>query len=240
VTYLSEQLADGVLAAHTFADAAGASVLTDSSGNSRSGAYTGVGLGLVPLIGTATAGEFNGSDTFAAVTSAAWMNVINITLEAVIRPYRNNIVQAISARESGTTANRTFQFRMSATGKLELIFWDGAGVVRTVTCATTLSKFTTAHVAFTYDGANVYGYLNGVQDGTLALASTLRVPGGAANLEFGRTATAGGAGSWWVGEIAGHGYYGAALSPTRIAAHAAAMGSGASVWDGSGTWGLVS
>ena len=239
MTYLSEQIADGVLAAHMLSDAEGATTMVDSSGNGRNGTYTNVGLGAVSMIGSATGGEFNGIDTFGAVTSAAWMNVTNITVECVWRPYRNNTLMTMISRESGTSASRTFQFRVSSGGKLEFLFWDAAGTIRTVTGATTITRLTRTHVAATYDGSNAYVYLGGTQDGTLAVSSTLRIPAGAAPLEYGRVNTSGGAGQFFNGPLAGCGFYGTALSPTRIGVHAAAIGSGSLSYDGSGTWGLV-
>jgi hypothetical protein len=239
MSYLAEQITDGARGAWMLSDAAGASTMVDSSGNARNGTHTLDGCGFVPMIGTATGTDFNGFDSFASVTGATWMDAANMTIEAVARPFRNSVLQTLAHRDSATTSNRTWQFRVNASGKLEYLFWDAGGTVRTVTGATTVTRYAKIHGAATYNGSNAYVYLNGTQDGTLALTSTIRTPVTPPNLEIGRVNTSGGTSAFWNGQIAGVGFYGTALSAARIAVHAAAFGSGANSYDGSGAWGLA-
>lgn len=237
MTYLAEQIADGALGAWLLDDAAGSGTLADSSGNARHATNSGVGLGRVAVMGSATAGEFGGDNTWGPISGASWMNVTNITVEAVVRPYAVTAISPMLGRESPTAANRTFQFRLNATGKVEFVFWDASGTLRVCTGTTTLARFATRHVAATYDGTTARVYLDGVQDGSLALASTLRIPG-TTSLTIGAILSPGGGASvYWTGQLAGVGMYSTALSAARLAVHAAAIGP--TTWDGSGTWGLV-
>lgn len=219
--YAAEVLADSPLVYWRMGDASGTTA-TDSSGNSRNGTYMGSPtLGspsLVPSDTSNTAVDLSGTSQYVRISSASWMNVANITLEAVIQPDAVSGIKFVMDRDLETGGNSAFQFRLNG-NKLEFIVFDG-GPAKTATGATSLVAGTKYLVHGTYDGSNAKVYVNGVQDGTVAGAGSLLSAGAALCVG----AHANGAGNFLDGKVDEAAMYGTALSSTRIAAHFAATG----------------
>lgn len=222
-SYSAEVLADSPLVWPRQGDPSG-STMTDSSGNVRHGTYPSVPtLAVAGLVaGDAdTAANFNGSTNYGSIADAAWMDVANITVEAIIKPDVVNVIKSIIDRDQNG-ASRIFQFRVSNTAKLQMVYWTTTGGPFTVSGATSLVAGTAYHVAAVYDGATLKLYLNGAQDASVAQAGSLQV--GTALLAVGRNSSAVGGAAWFDGVIDEPAMYGTALSAARIDAHATAAG----------------
>jgi hypothetical protein len=227
MSYSSEVLADTPLAYYRLGESAG-TTMADSSGNARDGLYdptTPPTLGATGLlVGDAdTAADFDGVDDFATIFDAAWLDSIAV-IEAIIEPdgVSGSATRPFIDRDvSGTSNARSFQFRISTTGKLDFFVFDSTGAVKQITGTTTLVINTKYHVAVRHDGSNLHLYLNGVSDATpVAFAGTWRASTAAVN--FGKSARTTGGATFYDGTIDEVAFY-SSLSAARIAAHAAAM-----------------
>jgi hypothetical protein len=184
----------------------------DSSGSNRDGTYSGTySLGAASLSGTSdTAVDFTAGG--ASVTYGAYMGVSAFTIEARIKPDTvaagNRVI--IDRRDGGTDA---FTLRVEGSTLRCYIFPSGS----TVTAATALVAGTTYTVGVTFTPGTATIYVNGVADGTAGIAT---VDAGTANFRVGSTS---GAGEPFDGVIDEVSYFGSALSPTRMAAHHAAI-----------------
>lgn len=221
--YATEVLADSPLAYYRLGEASG-STMADSSGNGRNGTYLspeaqGV-TGL--LVGDSnTAVRFGGGTggNRCEVTDAGWMDVGSITIEALVNADTLTSVRSIVDRHYvHVTAH--YQFRINA-GKLELIFWTTSAGPFAVVGASTLVAGTTYHVAGTYDGTTARVHVNGVSDGSLAQAGSLRI-GSTDTLIGNHRSDVSAWSQQWDGVIDEVAIYNSALSSTRLAAHYAA------------------
>lgn len=217
--YASEVLADSPLAYWRMGETSGTTI-TDSSGNGRTGTYSGsVTLGATGLlIGDSDKAVTVSNSVVGSVANAAWMNVNTITVEVWIQPTAAGVVgsREIVCRDfngSGGTGSQ-WRIRLNA-GKPEALLWHPALTV--ITAATALTVGSTYHIVFTYDGANMRLYVNGSQ-----VASSAQT----GNITTGQPITFGCLGNavseTWNGPIDEVAVYGTALSSTRIAAHYAA------------------
>ena len=227
-TYSAEVLADGPLAYYRLGEASGTTI-NDSSGNSHNGTYDAsrITLGVAGLVtgDSDTCVDFtlagSGSSAPGAISGASWMNVANITLEAIINSDSVNANRSILDRDN-LALTRCWQFRINSSGKIEFVYWTTTAGVFVLAGSTTLSVSTKYHVAATYDGTNAKVWLNGTQDGTQAQSGSLQV-GTGVDLSIGASRSGGGGGlvQFFDGRIDEVAYYNTALSSTRIAAHAA-------------------
>jgi hypothetical protein len=158
-----------------------------------------------------------GTNVRASIGKAAWNDVSNITLEAVVRCDVNNpgLDEQIWNRD---TEARIFQFRREPDAGLGFIFWTPTGGPFFVTSAGGMMPLgVVAHIAATYDGTTARTYVNGTQVASLAQSGGLKT-GTTATFRIGSTA---GNTNHWSGVLDEMAIYGTALSVARIAAHAA-------------------
>jgi hypothetical protein len=208
----------------------GLAPMVDSSGNGRDGTYAGSPtLGVTGLVtgDTDTAVTFNGTTQQAQVLYGSWMNTSSLTLEAISNPSSVAAGAHTILDRDNYNDTRTFTFRLNG-NKLEFTFWLTLGGPFTVTGATSLSAGTKYHVAVKFDAAAslVTLYVNGASDGTYSVAggSSMQTSGIAPLTVAANYEPAAGGGPYFArfaGTIDEAAYYGAALSATRIAAHAA-------------------
>lgn len=222
MSYVSEVAADSPLAFYRLGDASGNAA--DSSGNGRSassngGTKTYGASGL--LLGASNGCVDFGATGYFEVASAAWMNVSNITVEAIIRPTAvgGGTQRTFLSRRgsSAAVADTTFGFRVDSAGKISF-YVSAGGTTSGLAGATVLTANTAYHVAAVYDGSAVSVYVNGVLDGSAPRTGALNAP--AFPIRIGRAQFSDGGFAGKVDEVA---LYGTALSGTRIAAHFAAM-----------------
>lgn len=145
-----------------------------------------------------------------------------ITLESVISISTTGTYKMILSRDNGTATPRMFQFRVTDSQALELIWWTVSSGPHFATSANgILSSGVPCHVAATYAAGSAFVYKNGVQvasgsgasaalqTGTLSL--TLGVLNDGLALKF-------------EGTLDEQAAYPTALSAARILAHATAGG----------------
>lgn len=196
----------------------------DSSGNGRGGFYLGnlaLGApGLVPGDADTAANFTNGA---LRVLSAAWMNVTNqLTVEAQVN-FDTLAAQATVVERDPQTGNpRPWIMRVTSSGSLQVL------INATITVSTLPNSVVpglTHHLAFTYDGAMIRLYINGMESTSAAYTGAL--PAATQDLYIGRAEYNGlDAADGRLDEVA---IYGTALSATRIAARNPARTPG--VWN---------
>lgn len=214
MSYVSEVLADSPLVFYRLSGGGGATA-SDASGNGRDGTYTGTpDRGMPSLVASDTsdlAVYFSGDD-YVSRTSGSWMDVTEITVEAVI----STTMTAIGNIWDRDNAVRVFQFRVTAAGKLEFHRIGSTGATST----RSVNDGVPHHVAATYDGANIKLYIDGALDTTLPTTGALAT--GTSTLRIGVNNSSG-LTQYFVGTIDEAAMYGTALSAVRIAAHANAV-----------------
>lgn len=215
MSYSAEVLADSPLAYYRHGEPSG-TTMTDSSGNGRNGTYSGVTLGATGLlVGDAdTAVTINGATARGEVADAAWMDTgTTLTVEAWIKTSTTGVYQYIVDRD---TTGRLWDLRLRPNGNLE--FEKIAGTFVSSVATTTLNDGNVHQVAFTYDGANIRLYADGVLVKTTAATGSLD---GTSHLAIGATYAGGGGYGVhrFIGVVDEVSYYGTTLSGTRIADH---------------------
>lgn len=228
--YSAQVLADSPMLYYRLQEASSADPVVDASGNGRHGLWGGgvggtssVVSGEPSLVGEA--GDFaayvgaTGSSRHIA-TPAFAISTGRVTHEMVLRTSDATTEQQLISRDDSTGTRRT-QFRILG-GKLGFIFWTTTG--GPYTCESSVNAIlanTTHHVAATYDGSTVQLFVGGVQVGTLAQSGTLHTDSYSRYISGRRASTTDGTFvRGWIDEPA---IYDKALSPSRIAAHAAAI-----------------
>lgn len=165
-------------------DAAGSSVMADSSGNQRHGTYVnGPSLG-VPglLIGDADpAVDYDGTNDYASVPyGATWMNPADFTLFAVIKPDIAGGASAntiLSRRDGVGLTNQSWQWRINTAGKLELLVLSG-NTAATCAGATTLAAGAKYVVAARKAGSAYTMFVEGASNGTASIGAPNSTPSG--------------------------------------------------------------
>lgn len=216
MAYDTEVLADTPLAYWRLQEASGAT-MADSSGNARAGIYSGFAAGSyanASLLFDASLKSlnFDGTNDFANITDAAWMDVAAITLEIAITADSLSGTRRIISRDDGGS-NRMWSLSVVGS-KLQFIFWTTTTGPHTVTGATTLVVGQKYLVAATFDGTNGKVFLDGVEDATLSVSGSLQVGTLAPHI-----GTQPGGTNWFDGRMQEVAYYGTALSAARLLAH---------------------
>jgi hypothetical protein len=99
------------------------------------------------------------------------MDLTRFTLMAWIKPESFANYRFIFTKGNYTSSNlvRNWDMDVESAGKLRCYFTQGSGNFKGFTCNTAMTANRWYHVAMRYDGTNLKGYLNGVEDGTLAV-----------------------------------------------------------------------
>lgn len=195
----------------------------DASGNSHPGTYVNsptLNQGSL-LAGDTTNGavKLNGTTQYVTIANSSAFNVTTFTIGAWIKIGPTGAIQEIASRDD-TTSNKQFQFRVTASGYLELVLWMSP--TPTAAVFTTRAKVTdnkTYFVAATYDGAYVIIYLNG--EPILKTAETRTLNSVTRLMEIGSVAESGGFLNGTVDEFA---FYGSA-HPSQVIRHRYQSGS---------------
>lgn len=225
-SYRQTVLAAKPLAYWGLDDPPGSALGADLSGNDRPLTYlSGVTLGVPGLVDSGTAASRTSAGGFGRVDAAAWMNVPEITLEAVIIYESRADYRQIIDRHQHSSG--TLQFRVMKTGQLEFIFWTSTGGPHFAVGATALTIGVPYHVAATFNDSQGRVFVNGVQDGSFAATGQLKTTG-TDRLHVG--VSMGGINSVglnpFLGVIDEVAYHGRALTSTELQSHAVAAGLG--------------
>jgi hypothetical protein len=223
VAYADEVLADAPLAYWRLDDPAGSSTMLDASGSGRNGVYDGSPTrGVSGLLGSGsgTAVDFPGSTVHRGrVADAAWMDVSQFTIEAVVKPSASNQSRVIAARYNGSFSQSSFLLRQEGTQFVLYLGVDGGGNRYVYASGVTITAGTTYHVAASWDGTTARIYVNGVLRGSSGTSAALN----ASALDLTIGANSDGSGSDpYAGVIDEVAYYGTVLPLGRITAHYAA------------------
>ena len=214
--YWAEVLSDSPLALWKLAESSG-STMVDSSGNGYDGTYTDAPtLGhpsLIEGVGD-TCASFTPND-HATVADAEWMDVNNLTVEAVVVFDDLSSNRGVVARDSGGGSSRDWKLYGYSNGNLYagLLSPGGSGVE----AGAPVSTGTAHHVAMVHDGSTLKLFIDGSLEASTTAAFNTRQ--NAQAIHVGRYSSA-----YHRGEIQGVAIYGEALSSARILAHAAAGG----------------
>ncbi len=154
----------------------GVNDVCDTSGSGNDGAWSGTGTHWTTgKIGKA--GKFNGTDDSVATTNVFNFSTTNrVTREAWIKILGNG--DADNSENSIMVAKDAWDYQKFYWNKSSLkltVQTDWTGNTATVLAGNTSLKLNQwYHVATTYDGSNIIIYLNGVQDGIVAVVGTMR------------------------------------------------------------------
>jgi hypothetical protein len=165
--------APGPVAHWKFDEGSGTRV-NDSGGAQNDGTWSGTGTHWVPgKFGKA--GGFNGGNDYVTVTSVAndeFDLLYKVSVSAWIKPTSihdtNNYI--ISRRSAGGNG---YSMLVNSTNKFKAIILNGATLCGDTDSVATIANSTWTHVAFNFDGSNLYTYINGVLDRTFVCSTTL-------------------------------------------------------------------
>jgi hypothetical protein len=225
-SYTSKVKALSPIAYWPLADAVGATVVVDESGNGRNGAAKSSGEPLFGATGIGdgrTAAAFDGTNDF--------VNVFSASLQAAFNSQEGTIASWMQVSAAGdwtdATVRRVIYFQVDANNRVILgktatnaqvaCFYIAGGTTKTVTFNTT-SPLTWLHLAMTWSKSadQVKFYVNGAQQG--ATQTALGVWAGSL---VSTTTTLGAADTFgtapWKGNLAHAAVWGSALTPTQIA-----------------------
>jgi concanavalin A-like lectin/glucanase superfamily protein len=218
--YASEVLADSPLAYWRQGEAGVAlgTTMADASGNGHDGLYTAsITLGATGLVtgDTDTAADYQGGH--ATVGYDSWMDTgPTFAVDCIIKPssVAGNFNFIVNAADGGV---RGPWWLILDGGKLELGIGTAPFGFQQVTGSTTIVAGTTYHVGAIYDGVDARVYVNGVQDASASRTGAMSTT--SSDLWIGNWASAGLPFAGVIDEVAIY----ASLTPTRLAAHAAAI-----------------
>lgn len=213
MTYAATVLADSPLVYWRFGDASG-TVAADSSGNSRDGAYgNGPTLGAAGLLtgDSDTAVTFNGSNQFANIAGASWMNTADYSIECWFKTGALAAQRVLVSRDDGAT--KIWDVLLSTSGNVQMNIFNGP-TAQTVTSPAAYADNVIHHVVCTLSGTTATVYVDGVQVGQgtgIASNSSTTQQISVARRNNGTL--------FYDGTVDEFAYYGTALSSSRVAAH---------------------
>lgn len=217
-TYVANVLADSPLWFAKLDETSG-TTMADSSGNGHSGTYiNSPTLGVPGLVGDGgTAITLNGTTQYAEVPNGSWINgITEVTLEAVVNTTTASLGHVLTRGQASSP------YRLGVdggTGGVAFASARGLSITESFIRGTTpCNDGVRHHIAMTWDRVTLKLYVDGALDasvaksdsGLLAVSVALRLGQRQTDLFYG-------------GTVDMPALYGAALSATRIAAHAAAM-----------------
>jgi hypothetical protein len=226
--YAAVVAADSPLAYYRLGEASG-STMVDTSGNGRTGTYSGVTLGASGLLvgdsdTAVSCSSTTSSTTYASVTGASWMAPTNLTVEAWIETTDTaQPSKSILTRwDQVTTSNCEFGLDLgSTTSGAGRVFVNTSSGVYIAQGSTALNDGTAHHLVGVFDGSNLILYVDGTAVATTATAGTLNAPSTTLLVISGICAgpTTVNSNYGFVGTVDEVALYDTALSSTRVAAH---------------------
>jgi hypothetical protein len=228
--YNAAVLADNPLVYYKLDDVTG-SAMVDATSNHRNGVYVGdtaPTLGASPLINgdAGHAVTFDGNNT-GETAYAAWMAQSTFSVEILFRPDSLNGTRTLASRHDSETGS-TWTLRTEARNLVFYLHGDGW---ESIVAPTPLEVGVAHHVVGTFDGTTMRLYVDAKLVASAPLSDTLdqtvarlRIGSSAAGGFVSPTTGAAAVVESFVGALDEFAFYGTALSPTRITAHASAAG----------------
>jgi hypothetical protein len=211
-TLLSQITHESALALWRFGETSGTSA-TDSSGNSRTGTYTGgVGLNTRSLCEAALlngSASFDGSNDYVAVAHAAAFNVSTISIESWIQTSATTVGQRVIERDD--SGNNCWVVLL-VSGELRFRIYIG-GVAKLLSTGIFINDGIPHHIACTYDGINMKAYIDGTE--VKRQAQTGNIDSVTSTINIGGSP---GTGTYLTGALDEVAIYGYALSPAQVRA----------------------
>jgi Concanavalin A-like lectin/glucanases superfamily/Calx-beta domain len=161
-TISNDDGASGLVAAFSFDEGAGTTAL-DDSGNGLNGAISGATWSTGRNGGALS---FDGVDDWVTVDDHALLDVTRVTVSAWIRPSVRTPWMTVLMKETGTGLAYALYANNDASRPAGEILVNGVIRIATGTAAVATTGWT--HLAYTYDGANMRMYVNGVLVRTVA------------------------------------------------------------------------
>lgn len=219
LTYPEQVMSDRPMAFWRFGEHSGSSI-ADTSGNARTATLNGpFTRGAPPLIKSSV-------DPSLALASGAYADAPTvpdtsaITVEAVIRPTGTWSTNGNIANKDNGWDARGYMFFRAPSGQIAFFYQRATGGYSSIASLAKAPLNVTTHVAVTLDGTAVALYINGVKDAAAGGGGAIKAMPGMAT-RIGGTQDVNNP-AWFTGTIDELAIYGSALSPQRVAAHAAA------------------
>ena len=200
----------GLVLALGFNDPAGATTVSDSSGNGHAGTIREAQF--VPgRFGNAL--QFDGANDWVTVADAASLDLTSsFTLEAWVRPGASGAWRTVVLKEGSGFSSYELYANNPDVSAPSSFFTPVGAAARSVHGTSALPINAWTHLAATYDGTNMRLYVNGALVRSVARTGTIRTSGGA--LRIGGNQTWGG--EWFAGLIDEVRVYNRALSASEI------------------------
>jgi hypothetical protein len=168
------QTPGGLVAAFGFNEGAGVQT-TDASGQGNTGTISSATWAATGKFGSAL--SFNGTSAWVTVADAASLDLTNgMTLEAWVNPSAGTGWRTVLLKENASTMAYALYSANNASRPAGFVHTN-TDIPVNGTAAVPLNVWT--HLAFTYDGATMRMFVNGVQVSTKALAGAAAVSAGA-------------------------------------------------------------
>jgi chitodextrinase len=159
----------GLAAAYAFSEGTGLQT-ADASGNGNSGTLSGATWTGAGKYGSGL--TFDGTNDWVTVPDAASLDLTSgLTVEAWVRPTTTTGWRTVLLKEHGSTL--AYALYGNATGNRPLGVVYTGGAEQKLSGPTALALNTWAHLALTYDGAQLRLYVNGTQRATKAVTGAV-------------------------------------------------------------------
>lgn len=213
-TLLTQQLADAPLGAWPMGETVGSQAF-DATGNGINGTYNNCTLNQQTILNVGNNSvAFNGSSSMS-LGVPAWTNTDSWTTEVLTLPTSWGTTRWISICDPQAGSERMFQFRILASGQMEVIAWNAARGIYFASSTTTVAAG--QPILFAASWNHVSGKLQGYVNGSLFASTTITGTAYPAltTYSFGNS---------FLGRMSHAAHYGTALPDERLLLHARAAG----------------
>lgn len=227
--YATEVLSDAPIVYYRLGDAqpvVGSTVMADSSGNARDGAFTSVSS-TFPVLGrpssltgdTDTAMQLAGNGYAQGPAVASWIQPAALTAKLRVKPASVAVTRELLNRGTSGSFGAAQSWRIVQINQTVFLrmFVNGTSTTTTITTGNVLSTSSWTEIAYTFASNTARLYINGTSAGTSSITGSLSP--GTQNLRLGYDAQAN---TTWSGEMDEVALYDYELPALRLAAHYAA------------------
>lgn len=218
--YAGEVLADSPFGYWRHDEASGGTSADEMGAYPAIWAGSGWTRGASPLLTTGYSIALGGA-AYATISGAP--RPAAITVESLVVVASTGVIASVMDRDDGGVVDRAWQFRTTAGGGVEFLWWtNGGGPYFATSAGSLITAGVPFHLAATYDSGSAKVYLNGTQVASQSCPSSPLLTGTTGVMTL--AATQGGAYQKLDGRLDEQAAYSSALSAARILAHAQAGG----------------